>query len=506
MQQKISSFRVLRSLAFPPATMSTILIIYLLLNVGLAYTMLLFPALGLIGAIVINLIVLFFLRSWLALPLYIVTAGPSVVLLLSSSGILSRLYIGNLLFVLVVSIWILQTILPNRKSGRMLLEPSLLLPLTALSIVGLISIIYSRLFPDPNVRYTYPHANVPITLVNLSEMGLLIGLPMFLVIVPGMVRTARDVRWFIGAYMLVGTLYALGTIFAGPLGLYSGGVILGNTRPVVFGSTSSALGIMIEIFTCIALGQTLYTTNNLARILWGLLTFMFTIALIMTFGRESWIGLFLAVLTMIGFRTKNWTVLLVPLAGLLLLLIPGVSDFFNPAKTYGADRLNIWADAIAIWQRSPYMGIGAGNYQFFDLTYGTDVVALAHNQYLQVLAEMGVQGLLCLIWLIVAVGRRALKSLNAAKTHLGKSVALTYLGFYASTIFGGFFTGIFIPSAASGGGTAPFVESSYRWLLLGLVLSIPIWEKEPEKSEREDTQSNKKAIQQSGQEIVRISR
>src|SRR5205085_3772538 len=106
-----------------------------------------------------------------------------------------RLYIGNLLFVLVVGIWILQTVLPGRKSGRMLLERGLLLPFTALIIVGLISIIYSRLFPDPTVAYTYPHSYVSITLVNLSAMVLLIGLPMFLIVVPGVVRTVRDVHW-----------------------------------------------------------------------------------------------------------------------------------------------------------------------------------------------------------------------------------------------------------------------------------------------------------------------
>src|SRR5438067_5637822 len=157
MKQKRVSFLATRSLAFPPAAVSITLSSYLALNVGLAYLMLLFPLFGLIGAVVINLIVLFFLRSRLALPLYLLVAGPSVALSLTSSGILSRLYIGNLLFVLVVGIWMLQTVLPGRKSGRMLLERGLLLPFTALIIVGLISIIYSRLFPDPNVAYTYPH-------------------------------------------------------------------------------------------------------------------------------------------------------------------------------------------------------------------------------------------------------------------------------------------------------------------------------------------------------------
>jgi len=189
--------------------MSVVLITYLVLCVGLAYLMPFFPPLGLLGAIVINLVVLIFLQSRLALPFYILVAGPSVALSLASSGILSRLYIGNVLFLLVTGIWILQIVLPERKSGRVKLEPMLLAPLLALILIGLVSIIYSRLFPDPNVSYTYPNSTVSITITNLSEMALLIGLPFFLVLVPGVVRTVRDVRWVIGAYVCAGMMYAL---------------------------------------------------------------------------------------------------------------------------------------------------------------------------------------------------------------------------------------------------------------------------------------------------------
>ncbi len=497
------SFPPSNSLALPPAAMSVVLITYLVLCVGLAYLMPFFPPLGLLGAIVINLVVLIFLQSRLALPFYILVAGPSVALSLAGSGILSRLYIGNLLFLLITVIWILQIVLPERKSGRVLLQPMLLAPLLALILVGLVSIIYSRLFPDPNVPYTYPHSNVSITITNLSEMALLIGLPLFLVLVPGVIRSVRDVRWVIGAYVCIGTLYALGTIFAAPLGLYSTQVLLGNRRPQVFGSVSSGLGGLILLFTCIAFGQFLFTTRGKTRLLWGLVSLIFGLGVMMTFGRESWIGLFLAVLIMVAFGTKNWLVLLVLIIPPILLLIPGVSDFFDPSKVYGVDRLKIWQDAYNIWLRSPYFGVGAGNYQFFDRFYGTDIVGLAHNQYLEVLAEMGLQGLICLIWLLVAVGIQTFKSFKEAKTNLGKSIALAYIGFYTNIVFGGFFTGIFIPSSASRGGTAPFVEASYRWLLLGLMLSIPNWEKEVEETaEPRDAQPGNNLTELTEQELV----
>src|SRR5262249_11960558 len=153
---------------------------------------LLSPIFGLMGALVLNLIVFFFMQPRLALPLYILVAGPSSVLTVSSSGILSRLYIGNLLFGLIVVIWLLQGGLSERKAGAERREPRILVPLLCLVFIGFLSILYSHLFPDPHVTYAFAHSDAPFLLVNLVEMILLISLPLFIVIVAGMVHTPRD--------------------------------------------------------------------------------------------------------------------------------------------------------------------------------------------------------------------------------------------------------------------------------------------------------------------------
>lgn len=488
-----------RAIILPPAAMTTTIIVYLLLSMGLAVLMgvpSLLPIAGLIGAVAINLIVLLFVRSEAALPLYLLVAGPSVALSLSSSGILSRLYLGNLLFFLLTFIWLIGKLLSQRKAGRWLLTPALLLPLLCIITIGVISIILSRLFPDPNVTYSFPHSTTSIWVVNAAEVMILIGLPLFLVVVPGVVHTTRHVRWVLVAYMIVGSLYALGTIFAAPLGLYSKEVILGVRRPQVFGEVSSGLGTMLVLFACIALCRAFYTTTRGARIIWGVLTAIFSVGVIMTIGRESWIALFLAFLTIVIIYTKNWKLpLLVVIPLIPLVLVSGATNFYDPSHVYGVDRLVIWQDAITIWQHSPIIGIGAGNYQFFDIAYGKDVVGIAHNQYLQVLAEMGVFGFVCLLWIMGATAWVSIRSFRQAKTALGKSLALAYLAYFVSIIFGGFFTSSFVPSAADGGGTAAFVSASYRWLLLGLVLSIPTWEDEVTTGENASTAEPRQAHQ-----------
>ncbi|MHB8596662.1 MAG: O-antigen ligase family protein [Ktedonobacteraceae bacterium] len=491
MKQNKISFLPSGSFALPPAAITTMVIVYLALSIALAVIMPVNPVLGIVGAVAINLVMLFFLRSGLALPLYIILAGPSLGLALSHSGLLSRLFIGDLIFGLVFIVWVLQMVLPLRKSGQRFLDPMIMAPIGCLILVGLISIIYSRLAPDPKVIYTYPHSTVSISIVNLVELALLIGLPMILIIIPSMVTRLRDARWAIIAFAIVGWAYAIATNFAGPLGLLGHAALLGNRRPVIFGTTSSTLGTLSVIFAAVAFGQTLYAPKMKYRVIWGLSTLLFGVAVILSFGREAWVGLFLIVMVMGSFRVQNWSaiiifILVTPLVLLLIIiLLPGVTDFFNPAKVYGSDRFTIWQDAITIWQHSPIFGVGAGNYQFFDRTYGTDKVGIAHNQYLEILAEMGLQGLVCYIWLYVVIGVRSLKAFFSAKTRLAKSIALTQIGVFVTILFGGFFEDTFLPSAAAAGGLGPFVQSSYRWILLGLVLSIPNWTKEAEQAEND---------------------
>ena len=469
--------------SLPPTAVVIIFPGYVLLNLGCVLLMANSSIIGIVGLVMVNLIAFLLLRPRWVVPLYILIAGPSVVIPLGTSGILSRLFVGNLMFALLIAIGLLYRRAPQGKSGQSspvgagLVPVSLMVPLIAQVLVGLASIIYSRLQPDPRVVYSFPHASVPLTLVNTIEMVILLGLPLVLMSVSGFMRTMRDVQWIVRAFIGTGMLYALGTIFAGPLRLYSQLVILGVRRPEVFGLATYALGMLLVCFTCIALGQALYAHTPVASVCWWLCTIIFSVAVILSFSRESWLALCISVLGMIGFRTKSLLVLCIMKMLLISLFVPGVADFFNPEKVYGLDRLIIWQDAIAIWQGHPYFGVGAGNFQFFDIAYGTEVVGIAHNQYLEVLAEMGVQGLLCLLWSLGVLGRFMLQRFSAATTLQGKAIALAYIGYYMACILGGFFSTPFLPSAAGGGGTLLLLEASYHWLLIGLVLTIPLWEK-----------------------------
>src|SRR5947209_11290525 len=92
----------------------------------------------------------------------------------------------------------------------------------------------------------------------------------------------------------------------------------------------------------------------------------------------------------------------------------------------GAGRTDLWAAALNGYSHHPWLGLGAGNFQFHSLdllthTQGVDIGAayvaqgrLVHNAYLEALTELGPVGLALFVlvigitgWYLVRVFRRA---------------------------------------------------------------------------------------------------
>lgn len=93
------------------------------------------------------------------------------------------------------------------------------------------------------------------------------------------------------------------------------------------------------------------------------------------------------------------------------------------------DRLTLWRAALAMAADRPITGVGVGTFRLNyrdrykgPLTWEYAAVH-AHNLYLHILAELGLPGLVALLWLAVAALRGALRGVRAASLPLPRAVA-----------------------------------------------------------------------------------
>src|SRR5947208_5992460 len=132
------------------------------------------------------------------------------------------------------------------------------------------------------------------------------------------------------------------------------------------------------------------------------------------------------------------------------------SRFYNPDQVYGFERIYYYATALQLFTTHPLLGVGAGNYQFFDRSYeGEAAGGIAHNQLLTMAAETGLVGLAFFLWLVLRLARFRRK-LHFDFESLDGSyewVKVAGSAFILLWIAECFFQEAFFAMAAAGGGT-----------------------------------------------------
>jgi O-antigen ligase len=151
-----------------------------------------------------------------------------------------------------------------------------------------------------------------------------------------------------------------------------------------------------------------------------------------------------------------------------------VSQFYNPNEVYGLERIYYYATALQLFATHPLLGVGAGNYQFFDRSYEGDAAGgIAHNQFLTAAAETGLAGLALSLWFVLALFR-ILRQLRVSVEHLDGShdwVKAAGSAFLPVWIAACFFQEAFFATAAHGGGTKVMTVTVFPWTLLGVLLA-----------------------------------
>ena len=247
-------------------------------------------------------------------------------------------------------------------------------------------------------------------------------------------RTMNEVRWVLGAFVLLATvLVAKALTNVGQLqAIGGGGATVANRLKGSFGSPNQ-LGSFCDLGAFVAVGLAFGARTRLARAGATISLAILLAGLTFSLSRGAWIGAVLA-LAYLLLALREARVVAIAI-GLPLIVVAWLIGSFAPGNTQvqvitkrvGAltfaspydDRHQIWAEAIREMKAKPLVGYGPGDFPVSSLRTGSEtssVYALhAHNIWLTWGAETGIPAVLIIFGLTGAVGfaaRRASRGAN----------------------------------------------------------------------------------------------
>jgi hypothetical protein len=132
-------------------------------------------------------------------------------------------------------------------------------------------------------------------------------------------------------------------------------------------------------------------------------------------------------------------------------------------------RWQLVQDGVGIWLGHPILGVGPGNNYPYMIRYST--LATPHNQYINLLMELGLLGFTCFAVFAVLAGRMGLRMWRTTKDPRRRQLVLAWLGVFAGMMAGGVFGDFLLPSIRNAG-LRLFALYYVQWVLLGLLVSI----------------------------------
>jgi len=372
-------------------------------------------------------------------------------------------FAAEVLIIMSLMFWAFKIV--SREEIKFISTP-LNFPILSLMAICTISLVWSNTF-----------------FISLKELPLFIAGPCLYFVVTNNIYNERQVKHILNILLFIGTLFGIYGIFQYNdmeiFTLWQGNV--GRQRVFgLFGNVNYFAGYLI-IPLSIAVPIFLTAKNRIRKILLliGILTMGAT--LIFTFTRGSYLGFGVAVIFMFFLfllsRGKSFIKDNKRLFIIILIVIIAVASLFtlpNPLNKPGTtisklkERVSITKLAneisfrrrMATWKLTtlmikdrPLLGSGIGTFKYNTLKYQAiffeqgDNRSLyphgfadkAHNEYLQLWAELGIVGLAIFIWLIIAYFNYGISNLKRERNEQKQGVMIGLMGAVVAVLVDGLF-------------------------------------------------------------------
>ena len=405
------------------------LILYLFLGGGLALAFLRWPSLGLIVASLAGMVVPF--------------SGPS------------GLNVTMIVVALLLGIWMLDMVVRQRQIQ--LVPSRTVWPLFLFLVIAFISFGVGQL----NWLSFALHAPMGAQLGGLAIVVLSAGT--FLL----MANQVQDLSWLsriTWAFLIVGGLLVLVRSILPELGLSTRGLF-------------QQVGTVFFIWlVAIAFSQAAFNGDLHPALRWvlgGLVLATLYILFFLKFDdKAGWMSSFVCIAVIIGARSWRAGMALVPIAALAAIYLwTGVvaTDEYSIST-----RFDAWLIMAQIVKISPVLGLGFANYYWYTPLFpirGYAVSFNSHNNYVDIVAQTGLVGLVCFLWLLWEIARLGWELRKSAPGGFAQAYVYGALGGLAGMVVAGMFGDWVLPFFYNLGLNG-YRSSMLGWLFLGGLVSV----------------------------------
>jgi O-antigen ligase len=188
--------------------------------------------------------------------------------------------------------------------------------------------------------------------------------------------------------------------------------------------------------------------------------------------KSGWLPVFVCIATIIGCR--SWR------AGLILIPIAAMAVFFLTTRVASTEeysvstRFDAWLILAQIIKISPILGLGFANYYWYTPLFpirGYAVSFNSHNNYVDIVAQTGLVGLVCILLFFWRMGWLGWRLREQAPAGFAQAYVYGALGGLAGMVVVGMMGDWILPFFYNIG-LSGFRSSMLGWLFLGGLVSV----------------------------------
>jgi len=385
----------------------------------------------------------------------LVLAIPAVSLLVRYSlptGTYSRVSAVMLLVMLLSGVWIATSLVQGRFK---LVKSPLNAPLITFMAICSLSLVWSVVFRDPMLL-----EQDNFLIVQLGALAAMVLSPLAALLIANFVTTPRQLWYIAGLFISVGIAHSYGRA----LGLTIEQLNTRGLFPLWFTSVAYAVLIAqpgLRLRWRVLLGITL-------------LVHLYVVGFIGIIWLSGWIPPLIAILAITLFRSK---IAFIVLLAAVVWIISWQWDFLY-TEVYlagiddgGLERFILWRNNMELVQNHPLLGVGPAGYAIYYLTYHPDEARSTHNNYLDIIAQTGILGSLCWLWIVAASIRESWVTLRDAPRGGLRTLALASAGGLAGSVVAMQLGDWIIPFAYNQT-IEGYRYTIFSWIFLGVLMSI----------------------------------